>query len=192
MVQPKYHSFLCEMKLFLWSLIWWDPRKDLDYSKRVYNHRISRAIRTVVCALGMLTKTFAVLLTSMEASVEVSEALVKSICVFHNLIKCENNFDYFPSDDVDEATKSYNSNTSDKPHTNKKYKAVTRSHGSPWYLERIFCFPSWSSWVTRSKDPVMLNGFFYIYIKRILAKGKQKYIKKKIYIYIYTACRQTL
>ena len=87
------------------------PRKDLDYSKRVYNYRISRARRTVDYAFGMLTKKFGVLQTSMETSAEVSEAFVKSFCVLHNFIKRENNFNYFPSDDVHKATQSYNSKT---------------------------------------------------------------------------------
>ena len=60
----------------------------------------------------MLTKRFGVLQTIMETNVIVSEALVKSICLFHNFIKRENNFIFFPSDDVHDATQSYNSNTS--------------------------------------------------------------------------------
>ena len=88
------------------------PRKDLDYSKRVYNYRISRARRTVECAFGMLAKKFGVLQTSMETSVEVSESLVKSICVLHNFIQHENNFNYSPSDDVHDATQSSYSNSS--------------------------------------------------------------------------------
>ena len=81
------------------------PRKDLDYSKRVYNYRISRARRTVECAFGMLAQKFGVLHTLMMTSVEVSESLVKSICVLHNFIQHENNFNYSPpSDDVSDTT----------------------------------------------------------------------------------------
>ncbi|XP_063590541.1 putative nuclease HARBI1 [Penaeus indicus] len=88
------------------------PRKELDYPKKVYNYRISRARITVERAFGILAKKFGILQTSMETSVEVSEAVVKSICVLHNFIQHENSFNYFPSDDVHDATHSHSSNSS--------------------------------------------------------------------------------
>ena len=88
------------------------PRKDLDYSKKIYNYRISRARRTVECTFGMLAKKFGVLQTSMETSVEVAEALVKSICVLHNFIQRENNFSYLPNDNGGHETDSHCSSTS--------------------------------------------------------------------------------
>lgn len=70
------------------------PRKDLDYSRKVFNYRMSRARRTVECAFGMLTQKFGVLKTSMETSTEVSEAIVKSICVLHNFIHHEDSMNF--------------------------------------------------------------------------------------------------
>jgi hypothetical protein len=48
-------------------------RKDLDYSERIFNYRITRARRTVECSFGMLTKKFGVLQTAMETRVEIAE-----------------------------------------------------------------------------------------------------------------------
>lgn len=87
------------------------PRKALDYSKRVHNYRISRARISVECTFGIRSKKFGVLQKSMETNVEVAESLVKSICVVHNFIEHENNFNYSPNDDVHNATQS-NSNSS--------------------------------------------------------------------------------
>lgn len=58
-----------------------NPRKDLDYSKKVFNYRISIA-RIVECAFEMLTQKFSVL----ETTTEVSEAIVKGMCAskFHS------------------------------------------------------------------------------------------------------------
>ena len=67
------------------------PRKDLDYSKTVFNYRISIGRRTVEYAFGMLSQKFDILKTSMETSTEVSEAIVKSISVLHNFIHHEDN-----------------------------------------------------------------------------------------------------
>ena len=55
----------------------------------------------------MLAQKFGVLHTLMMTSVEVSESLVKSICVLHNFIQHENNFNYSPpSDGVSDTTQS--------------------------------------------------------------------------------------
>ena len=55
---------------------------------------MSRARRTVECAFGRLTQKFGVLKTSMETSTEVSEAIVKSICVLYNFIHHEENMSF--------------------------------------------------------------------------------------------------
>ena len=56
----------------------------------MYNYRITRERRTVECAFGMLTQKFGILKTLMETSTELSEAIVKSICVLHNFIHHDN------------------------------------------------------------------------------------------------------
>jgi hypothetical protein len=63
------------------------PRKDLDYSNRKFNYRITRARRIVECSFGMLTKKFGVLQTAMETRVEIAEEVVKSACLLHNFIQ---------------------------------------------------------------------------------------------------------
>lgn len=76
-------------------------------SKRVYNHRITRA-RTVECTtFGMVAKKFGIFQTSIGTSVKVSEVLVE----LHNFIKHENNFNYFLSAAVHDVTHSHSSNT---------------------------------------------------------------------------------
>ena len=124
------------------------PRKDLDYPKRVYNYRISRARRTVECAFGMLAKKFGILQTSMETSVEVSEAVVKSICVIHNFIQHENNFNYFPSDDVHDATHSYPSNSS--LIATRSNRATTEAMAARNSLKEYFISPVLSGKTERS------------------------------------------
>jgi hypothetical protein len=75
------------------------PRKDLDYYKRIFNYRNTRARRTVECSFGMETKKFGVLQTAMETKVEIAEEVVKSACVLHNFIQKEETFNYFHGDD---------------------------------------------------------------------------------------------
>lgn len=98
-----------------------NPRKDLDYSKKVFNYRISIA-RTVECAFGMLTQKFGV----PETSTEVSEAIVKSICVLQNSIHHEDNMKFH--DNYDDAIDHHRQNIrSMSPTRSTRLRAEVRS-----------------------------------------------------------------
>jgi hypothetical protein len=104
------------------------PRKDLDYSKRIFNYRITRARRTVECSFGMLTKKSGVLQTAMETTVEIAEEVVRSACVLHNFTQKEETFNYFHGDD-DDARDFRCSNTGLTP-TYQKQQVHKRSYVS--------------------------------------------------------------
>ena len=68
----------------------------------------------------MLTKKFGVLKTSMETSAAVSEGVVKSICVLHNLIHHDDNITLDVNtndsiDDHDQNTRSMSPTRSTRP-----------------------------------------------------------------------------
>lgn len=62
-------------------------RRQLDYSKRIFNYRLSTARRTVECAFGILTKKFGIFQKSIATNVELAEASIRSACVLHNYIR---------------------------------------------------------------------------------------------------------
>ena len=74
-------------------------RRQLDYSKRIFNYRLSAARRTVECAFGILTKKFGIFQKPIATNVELAEASIRSSCVLHNYTRqiegdgtLENNF----------------------------------------------------------------------------------------------------
>jgi hypothetical protein len=104
------------------------PRKDLDYSKRIFNYLITRARRTVECSFRMLTKKFGALQTAMETRVEIAEEVVKSACVLHNFIQKEETFNYFHGGGGDDASDfSLFKHGAD---TYQKQQVYKRSYGS--------------------------------------------------------------
>lgn len=95
-----------------------NPRKDLDYSKKVFNNKISIS-RIVECAFGMLTQKFGVL----ETSTEVSEAIVKSICVLQNFIHHEDNKNFLG--DYDDAIDDHRQNLSPTRRTRLRAEVIS-------------------------------------------------------------------
>lgn len=63
------------------------PRRELDFSKRNFNFRLSRARKSVECAFGILTKKFEVLQVSIKTDVIQTDMTIKCACVLHNFIK---------------------------------------------------------------------------------------------------------
>ncbi|XP_037783479.1 uncharacterized protein LOC119579638 [Penaeus monodon] len=127
------------------------PRKDLDYSRKVFNYRMSRARRNVECAFGMLTQKFGVLKTSMETSTEVSEAIAKSICVLHNFIHHKYSMNF--CGDNDDAIDDHHQNMSLSPAKSTRPTAEALSIRDT--LREYFVSPGGSCRVAGQKHPRM-------------------------------------
>ena len=61
-------------------------RKDLRWEERVFNYRLSRAMRCVECAFGFLTVKQPLLNKPIETNVNNTERVVRCICLLHNII----------------------------------------------------------------------------------------------------------
>lgn len=83
--------------------------------------------------------------TSMETSVEVSEAAVKSICVLHNFIHRENSFNYFPRGDVHDTKHSLSLNSSLTAIKKKNNRPTAKAMAVRDSLMEYFIFIRWSS-----------------------------------------------
>lgn len=66
-------------------------RRDLHYSKRVFNYRLSTARRTVECAFGILVRKFGIFQTNIATNVKLAEGSIRSACVLHNYIRQRGN-----------------------------------------------------------------------------------------------------
>lgn len=51
-----------------------------------YNKRLSRCRKTVECAFGILTSKWRLLAKSIETGVEVADAIIKCVCLLHNIV----------------------------------------------------------------------------------------------------------
>lgn len=66
-------------------------QKDLNYERRIYNYRLSRARNVVENAFGIMSSRFRILRTDINLSVEKINYVVSAICVLHNVIRKNSN-----------------------------------------------------------------------------------------------------
>uniref|UniRef100_A0A915DIY2 DDE Tnp4 domain-containing protein n=1 Tax=Ditylenchus dipsaci TaxID=166011 RepID=A0A915DIY2_9BILA len=65
------------------------PGNELDYGKRIFNYRLSRARRVIENFFGILSIKWRVLLSRIETSVEVSDKIVWAVLALHNFLIME-------------------------------------------------------------------------------------------------------
>uniref|UniRef100_A0A915D665 DDE Tnp4 domain-containing protein n=1 Tax=Ditylenchus dipsaci TaxID=166011 RepID=A0A915D665_9BILA len=65
------------------------PGNELDYGKRIFNYRLSRARRVIENFFGILSVKWRVLLSRIETSVEVSDKIVWAVLALHNFLIME-------------------------------------------------------------------------------------------------------
>lgn len=63
------------------------PGRNLNDTRRVFIHRLSRARRTVKCAFGVLAKKWRVLHTSIQVEPDFTDEIVKACCILHNFVR---------------------------------------------------------------------------------------------------------
>ncbi|GFQ72245.1 DDE Tnp4 domain-containing protein [Trichonephila clavata] len=63
------------------------PRRNLDFGKRNFNFRLSRARKSVECAFGVLAKKFEILQSFIKTDISQTDTTLKCICALPNFIK---------------------------------------------------------------------------------------------------------
>jgi hypothetical protein len=54
--------------------------------KEIFNHRLSRAPRTVECAFGILVAKWRCLKTELQVNPEHADTIIRTVCLLHNII----------------------------------------------------------------------------------------------------------
>lgn len=62
------------------------PQKSLNYERRIYNYRLSRARNVVENAFGLIANRFRILLTSINVNPNDTNYIVLAICILHNFL----------------------------------------------------------------------------------------------------------
>lgn len=62
------------------------PQKSLNYERRIYNYRLSRARNVVENAFGLIASRFRILQTSINVNQNDTNYIVLAICTLHNFL----------------------------------------------------------------------------------------------------------
>lgn len=62
------------------------PQKSLNYERRIYNYRLSRARNVVENAFGLIANRFRILQTSINVNPNDTNYIVLAICTLHNFL----------------------------------------------------------------------------------------------------------
>lgn len=76
-------------------------QRELNYERRIFNYRLSRARRIIENVFGILAARFRIFHTAINLKLETTEMVTLCCCILHNFlrIKC---CDYIPSEVVDQ------------------------------------------------------------------------------------------
>lgn len=69
-------------------------RNNLNYKKKIFNYRLSRARRNIECSFGILSNKFRIFHKPMNVSVELAVCIVKASCILHNFIRVRDGYKF--------------------------------------------------------------------------------------------------
>lgn len=69
-------------------------RNNLNYKKKFFNYRLSRARRNIECSFGILSNKFRIFHKPMNVNVELAVCIVKACCILHNFIRVRDGFNF--------------------------------------------------------------------------------------------------
>jgi hypothetical protein len=68
--------------------------KHLDFGKRIFNYRLSRARRCIECAFGILTNKRRILHCPLNVFIDFAEDIVKACCILHNFVHKRDGYNF--------------------------------------------------------------------------------------------------
>jgi hypothetical protein len=63
------------------------PGTNLNFTKRIFNYRLSRARRYIECAFGMLTHKWRIFQRPLDVNVNLAIKIIKACCLLHNFVR---------------------------------------------------------------------------------------------------------
>ncbi|XP_068121714.1 putative nuclease HARBI1 [Hyperolius riggenbachi] len=78
------------------------PQRTLNYERKIFNYRLSRARRIVENAFGILANRFRVLHTAINLRMDKIDVVVYACCMLHNFLRRRHGLQYMPPNSVDQ------------------------------------------------------------------------------------------
>lgn len=76
-------------------------QRELNYERRIFNYRLSRARRIIENVFGILVTRFRIFHTDINLKVETIETIVLCCCILHNFLRIKRTCHYMPPEVTD-------------------------------------------------------------------------------------------
>jgi hypothetical protein len=69
-------------------------RKNLNYKKKIFNYRLTRARRFIECTFGILSNKWIIFHRPMNVDVKLAVSIVKTCCLLHNFVRVRDGYNF--------------------------------------------------------------------------------------------------
>ena len=70
------------------------PSRNLDVARRIYNYRLTRARRILLCAFGIECNKWRILHCAIDVCTDFCDVIVKTCCILHNFVRQRDGFQF--------------------------------------------------------------------------------------------------
>lgn len=117
-------------------------RKNLNYKKKIFNYRLTRARRYIECSFGILSNKWRIFHRPLNVSFRLAKKIVKACCVLHNFVLVKDGYAFHHTLKI----KGFHNLTSTSPLTGRNGYTVRDEFANyfissagqvPWQNEKI-------------------------------------------------------
>lgn len=69
-------------------------RKNLNYKKKIFNYRLTRARRFIECSFGILSNKWRIFHRPMNVKISLATKIIKACCILHNFVRLRDGFKF--------------------------------------------------------------------------------------------------
>lgn len=69
-------------------------KRNLDYIKRIYNYRQTRARRMIECTFGILANKWRIFHRPIDVGIDFCVKIIKACCVLHNFVRIKDGIQF--------------------------------------------------------------------------------------------------
>jgi hypothetical protein len=118
------------------------PKRNLSVQQRIYNYRLTRALRIVECAFGIVANKWRIFHRPLDVTPQFCDNIVKACCILHNFVRRNDGlqleYNLYESDFESIQATGTRGNVKGKHVRDYFAKYFTSRHGAvPWHYDKL-------------------------------------------------------
>lgn len=96
-------------------------RKNLNYNKKIFNYRLTRARRYIECAFGILSNKWRIFHRPLNVDIDLAVSIVKTCSILHNFVRVRDGYNF---EETLTVVGFQNLNPSYRPTCNRSFNSI--------------------------------------------------------------------